>query len=210
MRMNAKKTKAMVISKQGESPLLKIKVDGAEIEQVKSFIYMYLGHKITEDGRCDEEIKRRIGIARTAFSKMNSILAKPQISLKTRMRILYCCIWPPLLYGAETWTISKPMRDRLIAFEMWCYRKMLMIKWSDRITNVEVLRRINTQKRLYKTIQIRTLKFFGHTIRRDNLQRILLEGKMPARRARGRPRINWTSNISQWTASTTLRQREGC
>ena len=138
MKMNAKKTIVMVIGKQGESPQVKIKVDGAEIEQVKSFTY--LGHKITEDGRCNEEIKRRIGIAKTAFSKMNSILTKPHVSLTTRTKILYCYIWSTLLYGAETWTITKPMRERLNAFEMWCYRRMLSIKWSDKVTNAEVLR----------------------------------------------------------------------
>ena len=126
---------------------IKITVDGAEIDQVRNF--SYLGHLITEDGRCDEEIRRRIGIAKTAFLKMNAILTTPRIPLQTRMRILYCYIWSTLLYGAETWTISKLMRDRLKAFEMWCYRKMLMIKWSDRITNEEVMKRINTHKRLY-------------------------------------------------------------
>ena len=81
------------------------------------------------------------------------------------------------------------MRDRLNAFEMWYYRKMLKIKWMGRITNRAVLNTINTPKRLYPTTQTRTLKFFSHMMRKDELPRKLLDGKVPAKRSRGRPRV---------------------
>lgn len=200
MKMNAKKTKTMVISKRGDPTQIKIRVDGTEIEQVQKFIY--LGHKVTEDARTEEEIKRRIGIARTAFSKMIKTLTKPQIPLKTRKRILQCYIWSTLLYAAETWTTTKATRERLCAFEMWCYRKMLNIKWTDRIRNEEVIRRINIKERLLKIIKKRTLKFFGHTIRKQDLQRKLLDGMIEGRRPRGRPRTMWTNNITTWSGLT--------
>ena len=197
MKMNAKKTKTMVVSKSEEDTPIKIMVDEAEIEQVKNFIH--LGHKITTDGRCEEEIRRRIGIEKTAFSKMHHVLVKTQISLPTRIPILHCYIWSTLLYGAETWTISKLMKDQLQAFEMWCYRRMLKISWTERVTNEAVLRRIKPKNNLYKTIQTKILKYFGHIIRRQNLQRTLLDGKIVARRCRRRPRLTWARNISQLT-----------
>ena len=202
MKMNAKKTKTMVINKREDPTPIKIKVDGAEIEQVQNFIY--LGHRITEDGRSEEEIKRRVGIARTAFSKMTRTLTKQHIPLKTRKRILQCYIWSTLLHAAETWTTSNTTRDRLCAFEMWCYRKMLNINWTDRVRNEEVLRRMNIKEILFKTIQKRTLAFFGHAIRKEDLQRKLLDGKIEGRRNRGRPRTMWSSNISRWTGLTYI------
>ena len=118
MKMNVRKTKSAVISNRGEPTPIKIEVDGAEIEQVQNFLY--LGHKITGGGRIEEEIKRRIGIVRTAFSKMHRILTSPQTSLETRLAILQCYIWLILMFVAETLTKSKTLKERLYTFEMCC------------------------------------------------------------------------------------------
>ena len=201
MKMNARKTKTMVISKK-EGTTVTIRIDGTEIEQVQSFIY--LGHKITQDGRSEEEVKRRIGIARTAFSKMNNTLTKPLIPMETRLRILKCYVWSTLLYGAETWTISNVMKQRLCAFEMWCYRKMMNIKWQDRVKNEEVIQRANIKERLFRTIKKRTLIYFGHMIRKEDLQRKLLDGKINGTKSRGRPRTMWTNNISHWSGMSYI------
>ena len=166
MKMNAQKTISMVISKR-DSQMIKIFVDGVEIDEVKSFNYRYLRQKITEDGRCKEDIIRRIGITKTSFSKISGILTTSRIPLKTRTRILHGYVWSTSLYGAETWKISKPMRERLNGFEVWCFRKVLKIKWIDRIINRAVLNKINTPKRLYSTTQTRTLMFFDHMMRKD-------------------------------------------
>ena len=154
---------------------------------------------ITDNGKCDDEIKRRIIIAKIAFSKMSKILVKPQIPLPTRIRIFHCYIWSTLMYGADTWTISKTMEKQLGAFEMWMHRRMLKIPWTDRVTNLEVINKISTRHRLFCTIQKRKLCYFGHIARHNNLQRILLDGQIEARRGRGRPRMKWTNSISQWT-----------
>ena len=187
----------MVINKRGEGTRININIDGDEIQQVKAF--KYLGQIVTEDGKCEEEIKKRIIIAKLAFSKMNKILTRPQIPLPTRIRILHCYIWSTLLYGSETWTISTTMKDRIKAFAMWMYRRMLRIPWTDKVTNLEIINRINTRHHLFKTIQIKKLRYFGHIARHNNLQRVLLDGKIEARRGRGRPRIKWGNNIKQWT-----------
>ena len=116
MKTNAKKTKTMMISKKDDKPKISKTIDGTNIEQVTNF--PYLGQKITEDGRCEEEIKRRINIAKTTFSKMSKVLKSKKIALNTRKRILPCYIWSTLQYGVETWTITESIIKRLSAFEM--------------------------------------------------------------------------------------------
>ena len=199
MKMNAKKTKTMIITKTDDKPKLSMSIEGTDILQVPNF--PYLGQQITEDGRCEEEIKRRINIAKTTFSKMNKVLTSRKIALNTRKRILYCYIWSTLQYGVETWTISENMAKRLSAFEMWAYRRMLRISWTEKVTNEEVLRKVRCDKRLYNIIQTKKLKYFGHIIRQngDTLPRTLIDGKVKGLRGRGRPRTTWTTNIIKWT-----------
>ena len=119
MKINIKKTKAMVVSKKPNSSTINIAIDGKQIEQVAS--YMYFGSLITEDGRSEKEIKRRIMIARSTFTNMRTLLSCRGINLKTILRAIKCYIWPTLFYGAETWTITKSLLSRLDAFEMWVY-----------------------------------------------------------------------------------------
>ena len=97
-------------------------------------------------------------------------------------RIMRCYIWSTLLYGAETWTITSAMAKRLEAFEMCIYRRMLKISRTDKISNKKVLRRANTNRQLMKTIQKRSLQFFGHLVRRNNIHRALIEGKTNGKR----------------------------
>ena len=105
MKMNIKKTKTMVISKTKDIPNVKIELDGQEVEQVSKFVY--LGELITENGKCEEEIRRRIEIARKSFTKMRTVLTNPKLSITSRLRFIKCYVWSTLLYGVETWTISK-------------------------------------------------------------------------------------------------------
>ena len=116
MKMNAKKTKAILISKNENKPKVNIKVDGTAVEEVGSF--GYLGQTVSDDGRCVDEIKKRIGIAKNTFSKMKDVLKSTKIPFNTRKRILQCYVWSTLLYGAETWTITKVMKTRIEAFEL--------------------------------------------------------------------------------------------
>ena len=125
MKINIKKTKAMAVSKKPNSPKINIAIDGEQIEQVTS--YVYLGSLITEDGRSEKEIKRRVIIAWTTFTNMSPLLLCRGMNLKTRLRAINCYIWPTLFYGAETWTITKSLLSRLDAFAMWIYRRILKI-----------------------------------------------------------------------------------
>ena len=82
---------------------------------------------------------------------------------------------------------------------MWIYRRMLKISWTDKISNKEVLRRANANRQLMKTIQQRSLQFFGHLVRRNNIHRVLIEGKINGKRGRGGPITTWVNNIVKWT-----------
>ena len=176
-------------------PNINISVEGKPIQQVDRMVC--LGYMVTEDGKCDKEIKR-IGIARTAFGSIAKILTSRNINIEIRSRIAKCYIWSTLLYGAETWTLTKVTSDKLEAFEMWLYRRMLRISWEEHKTNGEVLHKMKTKRSLLNTIK-RKCQYFGHIIRGDGIQRLLMEGRINDRRGRGRPRTMWTDNIKEWT-----------
>ena len=154
---------------------------------------------MTEDGKCDTVIKRRIRIARIAFKSMAKILKSRNISIELRSCIAKCYIWSTLLYGPETWTLTKETSDKLEAFEMWLYRRMLRISWKEHKTNGEVLHKMKTKRSLSNTIKKRKCQYFGHIIRGNGVQRLLMEGRINSRRGRGRPRTMWTDNIKEWT-----------
>ena len=105
-------------------------------------------------------------------------------------------IWPTLLYGAETWTITKSLLSRLDAFEMWVYRRILKISWTETITNEEVMRRMGTDREIVRQFKTRKLQYLGHLIRHNATQLQLIEGKIEGRRPRGRPRNTWTTDIT--------------
>ena len=194
MKINIRKTKAMVVGNKPNSPKINIAIDVQHIEQVTS--YVYLGSFITEDGRSEKEIKRRIMIARSTFTNMRTLLSYRGINLKTRLRAIKCYIWPKLFYGAEIWTITKPLLSRLDAFEMWVYRRVLKISWTEKITNEEVLRRMGTGRDIVRQFKTRKLQYLGHLMRLNTSQIQLIEGKIEGRRSRGRPRNTWTAEIT--------------
>ena len=197
MKMNAKKTFTMVITSSQQKPSINIKIDGNAIKQVSKFVY--LGHMLTDDGKCEHEIKRRIELARAAFRKLNNVLTCRRLNMEIRKRILRCYVFSTLLYGAETWTITKPMEDRIKAFELWTYRRMLKISWTAKVSNEEVLEKVKPAARVMDNLKVSKLKYFGHINRHETLQRELLNGKPEGRRGRGRPRIMWIDNITKWT-----------
>ena len=195
LKMNTKKTKTMVVRRDLEDgSTAKIKVDGVILEQVKK--YQYLGQLITEDGRCEAEIKRRIEIARTNFLKMKNVLTSKRIGISTRKKILYCYVISTLMYAAETWTINVADWKKIEAFEMWALRKMLKISYQEHKTNEEVLKRAKHKRSLKADIIGRKTKYLGHSIRKNGLQRQIFEASIEGSRGRGRPRHTWLHNIT--------------
>ena len=162
-KINIKKTQAMVVSKKPNSPKINIAIDGEQIEQVTS--YMYLGSLITEDRRSEKEIKRRIMIARSTFTNMRTLLSCRGINLKTRLRAIKCYIWPTLFYGAETWTIIKSLLSRhLTQIEMWVYRsfKNIMDGKDHQRGSIE---KVGTGREIVRQFKTRKLQYLGHLIR---------------------------------------------
>ena len=195
LAVNLEKTKVMVASKQAETPRLRIQISGVTLEQVGQF--KYLGSILSEDCRCRGEIRSRIGIAKTAFKQMRSFLTNRSISIGVRKRAIKTYIWSTLLYGAETWTISKEMVKRIEAMEMWIWRRMMRISWVERQTNEEVLRRVEEERSLMMVIRRRQMKFLGHIMRRGELERVVLTGYVEGRRARGRQRETFMNGIAR-------------
>ena len=159
MEMNIMKTKSMVISRKKPVPNISISVEGKPIQQVDRMVYP--GYMATEDGKCDKEIKRGIGIARTAFEGMAKILTSRNIITELRLRIAKCYIWSTLLYGAETWTLTKVTSDKLETFEMWIYRRMLRISLKGHKTSGEVLHKMKTKRSLLNTIKEGNINIWG-------------------------------------------------
>ena len=129
---------------------------------------------------------------------MKNVLSSRNISLNTRMRLTKCYVWSTLLYGAETWTITKTLTKRIDAFEIWTYRRMLRILWKEYKPNEEVLNMMKTSLKLMKIIKKSKCEYFGHFIRPNSIQRLLLEARIDGKRGRGRPRTMCMDNIKDW------------
>ena len=198
LHMNIRKTKSMLFSKQKEIPPISIVVNGQTVEQVKHF--QYLGALVTEDGKCESEIKRRIALAKSKFSNMRSILTCHDLPLRTKVRLTKCYIWSTLLYGCETWSMTRVLEKRLKGFEMWLYRRIARVSWKDKKTNKQILERLGVQStELMSTVRKRITKYYGHIRRHDTLQKAILEGKINGKRGRGRRRTNWIGNLEIYT-----------
>jgi len=195
--LNTKKTYTMTVSKKVEPPVCEITAKGDHIKQTENF--NYLGSVLTSDGRSDQEIKKRIAIAKDAFNKKKTIFTNARLSMTTKLRILRCYIWSILLYGCETWTISNNMQKKLQAAEMWFYRRMLKISWEERVTNEEVLAKANAKRTIMRTIKSRKIRFLGHVMRRNGPENLAITGKIKGKRARGRQRMTFINNIKEWT-----------
>lgn len=203
LEINIKKTKYMTIQKQMQNTQANIKLDQKDIERVKSC--KYLGTIINEDWKQDAEIKSRIEQARQAFIKMKPLLCCTDFSIPLRKRILKCYIFPIVLYGTEAWTLTDKMCKRITAFEMWTYRRMLRISWIQKITNEEVLRKLNTETELLYTIKKRKLEYLGHIMRNKKyeLLQLIIQGKINGKRGPGRRRDSWLKNLRVWFGKTS-------
>jgi hypothetical protein len=200
MDVNVKKTKVMVMNKLKTPTKLQrdASLENVPLEQVTTF--KYLGSWITEDVRCEEDIKARVGMAKAAFWQNKEVMRR-NIRLSTKKKILNCYVFSILNYGCECWTWNKMMRKKVNAFEMWCYRRMLKISWKDKITNKLVLSRMQTRLHFVKDMIRRKMEYAGHVLRGSSglshLQ--ILEGNLEGKRKQGGPRRIWMNDIMDWT-----------
>ena len=202
LNLNIKKTKWMVISKNQVGGGI-LQVQNQQIERVQS--YKYLGCQVNENWDNMQEVRARIEQARASFVRMKSVLCCRSLSLSVRIRVLRCYVFSILYYGIEAWTLTEAMCKKLEAFEMWTYRRMLKISWTDRVRNVEVLARLSKDLEVLLTLKERKLEYFGHILRNEkySLLKLIIEGKIEGRRGPGRRRISWLKNLRQWYNETT-------
>ena len=166
--MNVKKTKTMVISRD-TGTRANISIDNEELEQVEEF--KYLGQTVTADAKTEKEIKIRIGIAKSRFQEMKIVLTNKRITQELRLRLVKCFVLSTFTYGCETWTINKDMESKINAFEMWILRKIANVKWTDKVTNEDVCRRLHVQRTLLSDIKQRKLSYFGHIKRHHSIRK---------------------------------------
>jgi hypothetical protein len=154
MEINVEKTKVMRISRQPFS--ITITINQKQLGNVKCF--KYLGSMLTEDGRCMCKIKSRIAMAKAAFNKKKKKKKKKKnlftskLDLNLRKRLVRCYVWSIALYGAETWTLRATDQKHLESFEMWCWRRMEKISWTDHVRKEEVLLTVDEQRNILHEI----------------------------------------------------------
>ena len=137
LKLNIQKTKIMA-----SGPITSWEIDGETVETVSDFIL--LGSKITADGDCSHEIKRHLLLGRKIMTNLDSILKSRGITLPTKVRLVKAVIFPVVMYGCEIWTVKKAECQRIDAFELWCWRRLLRIPWTARRSNQPILKEISS------------------------------------------------------------------
>ena len=158
------------------------------METVTNFIF--LGSNITAHGDWSHEIKRHLLLGRKAMTKLDSILKSKDITLPTKVRLVKALVFPVVMYGCESWTVRKAERQRIDAFELWCWRRLLRIPWTARRSNQSILKKISPGYSLEGLILKLKLQYFGQLMQRtDSFEKTLILGKIEGRRRGGRQRM---------------------
>ena len=176
-----------------------ISIEGTNLEKVKDF--KYLGSIKSENGNCKADVKSRIGMAKQKMLQLNNIWKDRGMPKELKLKILRCLIWPVVKYGCEAWTLKKEEERMINAVEMWLYRRLLRVSWKDRRTNNSILEELSVQRKLLLDIQKRRLKYMGHAIRntKTDLMATVLQGKVEAKRNRGRPPASYMSYTTEYS-----------
>ena len=162
-----------------------------------SSLYLGEGSKITEDGDWSHEIKRRLLLGGKVMTNLDSILKSRDITLLTIVCIVKVIDFPVVMYGCESWTIKKVEHQRMNAFEMFCWRRLLRIPWTARWSNQSILKEINHEYSLESLRLKLKLQYFGHLMQRaDSFNKTLMLGKTEGRRRRRQKRMRWFDGIT--------------
>ena len=157
-----------------------MQIDGETMETVKDFIFG--GSKTTADGNCSHEIKRRLLLGRKAITNLDSILKSRDITLLTKVYLVKPMVFPVVMDGCESWTIKKAERQRIDAFELWCWRRLLRVPWTARRSK-SILKEISPEYSLEGLMLKLKLQYIGHLMGRANsLAKTLMLGKIEGRR----------------------------
>ena len=156
-------------------------------KQWKQWLTLFLGgSKITADGDCSDEIKRRLLLGRKVMTNLDNILKIRDITLPTKVHLVKAMFFPVVMYGCENWAIKKAECQRIDAFELWCWRRLLRVPWTARRSNQPILKEISPEYSLEGLMLKLKLQYFGHLMQRtDSLEKTLMLGKIEGVRRRG-------------------------
>ena len=145
--------------------------------------FIFLGSKITADGDCSHEIKGRLILERKSMTNLDSTLKSRDTALLTKVHLVKAMVFPVVMYGCESWTIKKAEHQRIDAFELCCWRRLLRVPWTTRRSNQSILQEISSEYSLEGLIPKLKLQYFGHLMQRsDSFEKTLMPGKIESRR----------------------------
>ena len=176
LKVDIQKTKIMA-----SGPITSWQIDGETVETVSDFIFG--GSKITTDGDCSHEIKRRLLLGRKVMTNLNSILKSRDVNLPAKVYLVKAMVFPVVMYGCESWTVKRVEHQRIDAFEWWCWRRLLRIPWTARRSNQSILKEISPEYSLEGLMVKLKRQYFGHPMQRtDSFEKTLMLGKIEGRR----------------------------
>ena len=179
LKFSIQKTKIMA-----SVPITSWEIDGETVETVSDFTF--LCSKITADGDCSHESKRRLLLRRKAMTNLHSISKSRDITLPTKVCLAKGMVFPVVTYGCESWTIKKAEHQIIDAFELWCWRRLLRVPWTARKSNQSILKEISPEYSLEGLMVKLKLQYFGNLMRRnDSFEKTLMLGKIESRKRRG-------------------------
>ena len=163
-------------------PITSWQIDGETVAD-----FMFLGSNITADGDCSNEIKKRLLLGRKVMTKLDSILKSKDITLPTKVHLVKVMVFPVVMYGCESWTVKNAECQKIDAFELWCWRRLLRVLWTTRKSNQSILKEISPGCSLEGLMLKLKLQYFGHLMRRvDSLEKTLMLGTIEGKKIRGR------------------------
>ena len=190
LKLNIQKMKIMA-----SGPIISWEIDGETVETVSDFIF--LDSKITADGDCSHEIKRRLLLGRKVLTNLDSILKSRDITLPTKILLVKAMVFPVVMYGCESWTVKKAESWRIDAFKLWFWRRLLRVPWTAGRSNQSNLEEISPRCSLEGMMLKLKLQYSGHLMRRvDSLDKTLMLGGIGGRKKRGWQRLRWLDSIT--------------
>ena len=184
LKLSIQKTKIIA-----SGPITSWEIHG---ETVSDFILG--GSKITADGDCSHEMKRRLLLGRKVMTNLDSIFKSRDITMPTKVHLVKAMVFPVVMYGCNSWTVKKAENQRIDAFELWCWRIFLRVPWTARRSNQSILKEISPGCSLEGLMLKLKLQYFGHLMRRvDSLKKTLMLGGIGGRRRRG-----WQDEMAAW------------
>ena len=170
LKLNIQKTKIMA-----SGPITSWQIDGERVETVTDFILG--GSKITADGDCSHEMKRRLLLGRKVMTNLYSILKSRDLTLPTKVHLFKAMVFPVVMYGCESWTIKKAEHQKIDAFELWCWKRLLRVPWTARRSKQSILKETSPEYSLEGLMLKPKLQFFGHLMwRTDSFEKTLKVG----------------------------------